>query len=162
MPTARARRASIYVWSPAEIHEVLGADRGKIFCYVYDVTEAGNWESHNILNLPRPIDQAARLLSRDEAELIAELAESRAEFLAVRDRRVPPGKDTKILVSWNGLMIAALAVAGRALKTPRYLDAAARAAGFILDRMRAQMTGCCTPTRTVKPSSMPTSTITPT
>ncbi len=127
-----------YVWSPAEINEVLGAGRSKTFCYVYDVTAAGNWDSQNILNLPRPLDQAARLLSRNEAELLAELAESRARLLAVRDRRVPPGKDTKILVSWNGLMIAALAVAGRALKTPRYLDAAARAAGFILDRMRAQ------------------------
>src|SRR5271157_3169731 len=127
-----------YVWSPAEINEVLGAGRGKTFCYVYDVTEAGNWDSQTILNLPRPLDQAAKLLSRDEAELNAELAESRARLLAVRDRRVPPGKDTKILVSWNGLMIAALAVAGRALKTPRYLDAAARAAGFLLDRMRAQ------------------------
>ncbi len=125
-----------YVWSPAEIHEVLGARRGKVFCYVYDVTEAGNWESRNILNLPRPLDQAARLLSRNLDELIAELAESRAALLAVHDRRVPPGKDTKILVSWNGLMIAALAVAGRALKNPRYLDAAARTAGFILDRMR--------------------------
>ena len=56
----------------------------------------------------------------------------------MRDRRVPPAKDTKVLVSWNGLMIAALAVAGRALKDPRYLDAAARAAGFILDRMRGE------------------------
>jgi uncharacterized protein len=127
-----------YVWSLAEIYEVLGAQRGKTFCYVYDVTEAGNWESRNILNLPRPLDQAARLLSRNEAELMAELAESRARLLAVRDRRVPPGKDTKILVSWNGLLIAALAVAGRALKTPRYLDAASQAAGFILDRMRAE------------------------
>src|SRR5208283_4587553 len=63
--------------------------------------------------------------------------EDRAKLLFVRDRRVPPGKDTKILVSWNGLMIAALAVAGLALKIPRYLEAAARAAGFILDRMRA-------------------------
>ena len=70
--------------------------------------------------------------------MLAELAEGRARLLAVRERRVPPGKDTKVLVSWNGLMIAALAVAGRALKNPRYLDAAARAAGFILDRMRAE------------------------
>ena len=151
-----------YVWSPAEINEVLGAERGKTFCYVYDVTAAGNWDSQTILNLPRPLDQAARLLSRNEAELLAELAESRARLLAVREGRVPLGKDTKILVSWNGLMIAALAVAGRALKTPRYLDAAARAAGFILDRMRARAPGCCTRTRTVRPSSMPTSTITPT
>ncbi len=125
-----------YVWSLAEINEVLGAQRGKTFCHVYDVTEAGNWESRNILNLPRPLDQAARLHSRTEAELLAELADSRARLLAVRERRVPPAKDTKILVSWNGLLIAALAVAGRALKTPRYLDAAARAGDFILNRMR--------------------------
>ncbi len=126
-----------YVWSPAEIHEVLGAQRGKTFCYVYDVTEMGNWESTNILNLPRRIDQAARLLSRDETELSDELAESRAALLAVRDQRVPPGKDTKVLVSWNGLMIAALAVAGRTLKFAGYLVAARRTAAFILDRMMA-------------------------
>jgi uncharacterized protein YyaL (SSP411 family) len=125
-----------YVWSLAEIHEVLGGERGKTFAYVYDVTESGNWDGRNILNLPRPIGQAARLLARDEAALTAELADSRARLLAVRNRRVPPGKDTKVLVSWNGLMIAALAVAGRALETPRYLDAAGRSAGFILDRMR--------------------------
>ncbi len=101
------------------------------------MTEAGNWEGQNILNLPRPIDQAAKLLSRTEDDLAAELADSRAQLLAVRDQRIPPHKDTKVLVSWNGLAIAALAVAGRALAAPRYLDAAARAAGFILDRLRA-------------------------
>ncbi len=50
--------------------------------------------------------------------------------------RVPPAKDTKVLVSWNGLMIAALAEGGRILKDERYLEAARRASGFILDRMR--------------------------
>ena len=102
------------------------------------MTEAGNWEGHNILNLPRTIGQAAKLLGRDEGDLRAELAAGRAELLAVRDRRVPPAKDTKVLVSWNGLMIAALAEAGRILKDERYLDAASRAAGFILDRMRRE------------------------
>ena len=125
-----------YVWTLAEVTEVLGADRAKTFCYVYDVTEQGNWEEHNILNLPRTISQAAKLLERDEAELRDELAASRARLLAVREGRVPPAKDTKVLVSWNGLMIAALAEGGRILKDERYLDAARRAAGFILDRMR--------------------------
>ena len=125
-----------YVWTLDEIRQVLGQDRGETFAYVYDVSESGNWEGHNILNLPRPISQAAKLLSRDEAGLSAELAEDRAKLLSVRDRRVPPAKDTKVLVSWNGLMIAALAVAGRALMDSRYLPAAARAAGFILDQMR--------------------------
>src|SRR5205823_5998433 len=65
-----------------------------------------------------------------------ELADSRSLLLAARQNRVPPGKDTKVLVSWNGLMIAALAGAGRALKDPCYLSAAESAAEFILERMR--------------------------
>jgi uncharacterized protein YyaL (SSP411 family) len=125
-----------YVWTLAEVTEVLGADRAKAFAYVYDVTESGNWEHKNILNLPKTIAQAAKMLGRDEEDLRTELAADRARLLAVRDRRVPPGKDTKVLVSWNGLMIAALAEGGRILKDVRYLDAAGRAAGFILDRMR--------------------------
>ena len=74
--------------------------------------------------------------SATKTSFATELAESRARLLAVRERRVPPAKDTKVLVSWNGLMIAALADGGRILKDERYLEAARRAAGFILDRMR--------------------------
>jgi uncharacterized protein YyaL (SSP411 family) len=102
------------------------------------VTAAGNWEGRNILNLPKPIDQAARVLGRDESELREELDASRARLLAERETRVPPGKDTKVLASWNGLMIAALAEASRVLKEERYLDAAARAAEFILSKMRGE------------------------
>src|SRR5208282_3038590 len=104
-----------YVWSLAEVTAVLGAERAKTFCYVYDVTEQGNWEDHNIINLPRTSSQAAKLLGRDELELGDELKASRAALLAVRQERVPPAKDTKVLVSWNGLMIAALAEGGRIL-----------------------------------------------
>jgi uncharacterized protein len=125
-----------YVWTLEQVKWILGAERAKTFAYVYDVTESGNWEGHNILNLPRTVEQASKLLGRDEAELRAELDASRAGLLTVRDGRIPPAKDTKVLVSWNGLMIAALAEGGRILKEGRYLDAAGRAAGFILDRMR--------------------------
>lgn len=125
-----------YVWSPTEVAEVLGAEETKTFCYIYDVTEPGNWEGHNILNLPRTMSQAAKLLGRDESDLSEELAASRAKLLTVRERRIPPGKDTKVLVSWNGLMIAALAEGGRIIPDDRYLEAASRASGFILDRMR--------------------------
>jgi len=126
-----------YVWTLAEITEVLGPDRARTFAYVHDVTETGNWEHKNILNLPKTLAQASKLLGRPEDELRAELDEDRARLLAVRDRRVPPGKDTKVLTSWNGLMIAALAEGGRVLKDARYLEAARRAAAFVLDRMRA-------------------------
>jgi uncharacterized protein YyaL (SSP411 family) len=125
-----------YVWTPAEVIEAIGSERAQTLCYVYDVTDPGNWEGRNILNLPRTIAQAAKLLGRDEHELRQELAVSRAELLRARERRVPPAKDTKVLASWNGLMIAALAEGGRILGDERYIEAASRAGGFILNRMR--------------------------
>ncbi len=125
-----------YVWSVAEVSELLGSERAKSFCYVYDVTPQGNWEDHNILNMPKSIEQAAKLLARDQGELVAELASGRALLLAAREKRVPPAMDTKVLVSWNALMIAALAQAGHILSDDRYIEAARRAAGFIVDRMR--------------------------
>ncbi len=127
-----------YVWALAEVVDILGPDRGKTFAYVYDVTPQGNWEETNILNLPKTIPQAAALQNRVESELRVELAESRSKLLAARETRIPPGKDTKILTSWNGLMIAPLAEGSRILGDDRYLDAARKAAGFLLDRMVAE------------------------
>jgi hypothetical protein len=126
------------VWTLDEVNAVLGPERGKAFAYVYDVTAAGNWEGKNILNLPKPVAQAAKLLGTDVSVLRARLDEDRARLLAARDRRVPPGKDTKVLTSWNGLMIGPLAEGGRVLKDERYIEAARKAAGFLLDRVRAE------------------------
>ncbi len=125
-----------YVWSIAEIAAILGSERARTFCDVYDVTPSGNWEGHNILNLTRGLEQAAAMLGREQEELATELAESRAQLLAVRGRRIAPAKDTKVIVAWNGLMLAALAEAGHILAEPKYLDAARRAAGFLLTRLR--------------------------
>ena len=133
---SEGKEGKYYVWSLGEVLDVLGTDKGRNFALTYDVSAQGNWERSNILNPPRPIAESARDLGRDPAELAAELAESRAALLAVRERRVPPGKDTKVLVAWNGMAIAALAQAGRALAEPRFLEAAEKAAGFLLGRLR--------------------------
>ena len=127
-----------YVWSLLEVNGILGVDQAKAFSYVYDVTPSGNWEGHNILNLARTIPQAAELLGRDRHDLKSELDSSREKLLTTRDQRIPPAKDTKVLVSWNGLMIAALSEGARVLKDERYLEAAGRSARFILDRMRRE------------------------
>ena len=124
-----------YVWTLEELNEILGPGRTKTFAFVYDVTEHGNWEEHAILNLPRPVAESAKGLGVSEETLRADLREDRAKLLAARELRVPPLKDTKILTSWNGLMIAALAEAGRVLKEPAYLAAAEKAAGFFADTM---------------------------
>ncbi len=115
-----------FVWTPAELQRILGAEAARTFAYVYDVTPEGNFEhGTNILNRGKTFAQSATVLLREEAELRRELDESRAKLLAERDQRVHPGLDDKVLVAWNGLMIDALAQAAGMLDEPRYLAAAA-------------------------------------
>jgi uncharacterized protein YyaL (SSP411 family) len=133
---SEGEEGKFYVWTPDEIEKELGEEKGTTFGRVYDVTDAGNFEGHNILNLPKTIAQAARILGRDEAELRQELAESRAQLFEVREKRVHPGKDDKVIVAWNGLMIDAMARAGAALGEPRYVAAAEQAAVFLREHLR--------------------------
>src|SRR5262245_5576731 len=133
---SEGEEGKFYVWTPREIQSVLGAEAAEIFCYVYDVTEPGNFEGHNILNLPKPIDVCAKIKEQDPQPLRAELVTARQKLLEVRIQRVRPGRDDKVLVSWNGLMIDALARAAGALNEPRYQAAAVKAAEFILREMR--------------------------
>jgi uncharacterized protein YyaL (SSP411 family) len=134
---SEGEEGKFYVWTPAEIREVLGDERGRRICDVYDVTDAGNFEyGKSILNLSKTIEQIVRLRGWNAAEIEAELAESRTRLLESRDQRVRPGKDDKILVSWNGMMIDALARAGVMAGERRYIEAAGRAATFILNQMR--------------------------
>ncbi len=121
-----------YVWSKAEVMSRLGPELGTLFCEYYDVTEAGNWEGHNILHIRRDLETLAaeRGLKVDQARHL--LAEARRRLLEARTARVPPALDDKILTAWNGLMISTLARAGRAAGEPGYIRAAGRAADFLL------------------------------
>ena len=115
---------------------MLGPERAAAFCKVYDVTATGNFEGRNILHLSKPIAVCAKILGRDAATLEEDLAADRARLLEARARRVRPGRDDKVLVSWNGLMIDAMARAGAVLDEPRYRTAAAAAADFLLTHLR--------------------------
>jgi uncharacterized protein YyaL (SSP411 family) len=126
-----------YVWSADEIEAILGKDSARLFNDVYGVSAAGNWEGHNILNRTRSFAQDAGLLRIPEAELCQKLADARAKLLTARSQRVWPARDEKILTAWNGLMIAAFAQAAQVLDHPAYAEAAARAADYLLTRMRA-------------------------
>jgi uncharacterized protein YyaL (SSP411 family) len=112
-----------FAWSEAEIRGLLG-DRAEQFCAFHGVTAGGNWDGVNVLHVPVP----------DEAEWRA-LAGARRTLLEARNRRPQPLRDDKVLAAWNGLMIEALAFAGRVLDEPRWVEAAAGAAGFVLDRL---------------------------
>jgi hypothetical protein len=113
-----------YVWTPAEIEAVLGAERAEAFCGAYGVSELGNFE-HGTTHL-------AEHRRRGRATFAAE----RAELLAARQKRVPPATDTKRVASWNGYAISGLARAGSLLGDAGMLDDAVRAADFVLGRMR--------------------------
>ncbi|MCA9121351.1 MAG: thioredoxin domain-containing protein, partial [Planctomycetales bacterium] len=133
---SEGEEGKFYVWTPAEIKEVLGDVRAHRFCYVYDVSESGNFEGRNILNLPKTIAECAAARGWELKELTDELDASRAALLAARDKRIRPGKDDKILVSWNALMIDSMARTANILGEPKYLLAATAATEFILKEMR--------------------------
>ncbi len=124
-----------FVWTPDEIAAVLDKDAARVFCTYYDVTPAGNWEGKNVLNVPRDPGALARELGLSLAELVAARDEARRKVYAARLERVAPALDDKVLTSWNGLTISALAAGYRALGERRYLVAATRAADFVLDAL---------------------------
>jgi uncharacterized protein YyaL (SSP411 family) len=134
---SEGEEGKFFVWTPDEVVQVLGEEAAKTFNYVYDVTPEGNFEhGKSILNRPKSLAQCAQILGRDTADLERELAESRQKLLEARENRVHPGLDDKVLIAWNGLMIDALAQAAGVLDEPRYLQAAMKAADFILNNMR--------------------------
>ena len=127
---------TFYLWTPEQVQQVLGPERAKTFGGVYDVTEAGNFEGRSVLHLAKPLAAAAEDLGRDVNALEAELAEDRAALAAARRQRVRPGRDEKVLTSWNGLAIDVLGRAGALMDEPRYRAAAAAAADFLLCELR--------------------------
>ena len=125
---SEGEEGKFYVWTKAEIEEVLGDTDAKVFATAYEVTDAGNWEGHTILNRLRNPD----LLSPTEE---AALAGMRSKLLERRAGRIRPGWDDKVLADWNGLMIAALAHAARVFERPDWLKAATTAFDFVCKRM---------------------------
>jgi uncharacterized protein YyaL (SSP411 family) len=124
---SEGEEGKFYVWSYDAVIKELGVEDGEFFARHYDVTPAGNFEGHNILNRLNPLPRS----DADEARLAA----LRAKLLGVRDTRVRPGLDDKVLADWNGLMIAALANASQMLAEPSWLAMAERAFAFVARAM---------------------------
>ena len=123
-----------FVWDETEVDTLLGADKelGKRH---FGVSPHGNWEHHNILVLAERAEAIAKALGKPAAEVEATLQRARGVLLAARGQRVHPGTDDKILCAWNGLAIAAFAIGYRGLGDVRYLQAAQKAAAFVLQEL---------------------------
>jgi uncharacterized protein YyaL (SSP411 family) len=122
---SEGEEGKFYVWSAAEINEVLVLD-APFFAQHYPVPEHGNWEGKIIFE---------RLTALGDDETEARLAVCRAKLLARRAKRVRPARDDKVLADWNALAVAALARASAAFEEPGWLQLAEEVFDFILSRM---------------------------
>lgn len=132
---SEGEEGKFFLWSPEEIKAVIGDKYGEVFCAVYDVRPGGNFEGKSILNIPRPLQPILDKYGLSDEELVLMLDESRVKLFEARETRIKPARDEKILTSWNGLMMAAFAEAGRVLDRPDYTDVAVKNAEFILATM---------------------------
>jgi uncharacterized protein YyaL (SSP411 family) len=137
---SEGEEGKFYVWTPAEIREHLGED-ADLFMLYYDVSDRGNWEGNNILNVPRDPEEVARMSNLDVATMYARLEAAKAKLYTVRAQRIWPGLDDKVLTAWNGLMLAPFAEAGRVLNRPDYTEIAVSNAQFLYEHMRVAENG---------------------
>ena len=132
---SEGEEGKFFVWTPAEVEREVDPELGEIAERYFDITREGNFEGANIPHRTIEIADAARMFKTSEDEMRAKIQDIRTKLFAAREQRVKPARDEKILVAWNAMMIGAFAEGYRAIHEPRYLEAAERAAGFIMSKM---------------------------
>ncbi len=128
---SEGQEGRFYVWTREEVRAVLDERTYSLVARCFGLDRRPNFEGHWHLHVYLPLAALAREFEISEAEASAILAEARRKLLAVRNERVWPGRDEKVLISWNGLMIKGLATAGRIFGRRDYVEAAERALDFI-------------------------------
>jgi uncharacterized protein len=131
---SEGEEGKFYVWSERELADVAGADAPLVTKY-WGVSSAGNFEGHNILHVPHDIATVAAREGVSPSEIEAAIARVRPALYERRAARVWPGRDEKVLASWNGLMVRALADAARAFSRDDWRDAAVRSGEFLAKEM---------------------------
>ena len=142
---SEGKEGKFYIWTLEEVKAAVGDEYARLFCAYYDITEQGNWihpgDAHvpsgpkNILRILKPMSSVAKELAMSEEALAQRLGAARAKLFTVREKRVHPSLDDKVLTAWNGLMIASFVRGAQVLDEPEYLIAATRAADFLLRKM---------------------------
>jgi len=121
-----------FVWS----HDELVDHAGEVVADLFAATPEGNWEGANVLWMPEAAEKVSQRHGLDLGELEQRWAAGRRRLFEVREARVHPATDDKVLAAWNGLAVSALAEAGRTFEEPSLVDAAVAAAEFVLGRLR--------------------------
>ncbi len=139
----RGKEGAFYVWKKQEVLDLLGEKNGEVFSLVYGISSEGNVSSDphgefplkNVLFLAHSPEEAAKKFNLPLSEIQKILERSKEALLETRAKRPRPHRDDKILADWNGLMISSLAFGSRVLEDERYLEAAQKAADFVLAKM---------------------------
>jgi hypothetical protein len=134
---SEGEEGKFYVWTRDQIKEVLGKEKGTPFCANYGITPQGNFEGgSSVLNIDSSLEKTSQLYGIPILELEEVLEEGRKKLFNEREKRVKPGRDEKILTSWNGLMISSFIDGFKVTHNEEYLNVARKAAHFILKKMR--------------------------
>ena len=118
-----------FVWKKQEIEKILGQD-SEIFCIYYDVTDGGNFEGNTILANNINASSLGFKFGKSEPEIENLISKCSEKLLEIRNKREQPGKDDKIITSWNGLMVSAFLSGYRITDNSKYLDAAKQSIDF--------------------------------
>jgi len=132
---SEGEEGKFFVWSEAEVMAILGEDAGAIFCRIYDVSEVGNFEETNILHPILTLEQASKYFRKDRSEIDQLIAAAKQKLFSVRETRVKPFRDEKIITAWNGLVLSGLAEAIKISPQPSCVDAAKRTIDFIFAKL---------------------------
>ncbi len=133
---SEGEEGKFYAWKFDEITDILGTKDGEIFCKYYGVTKHGNFEhGKSNLNVEQTVSELAKELKLNVDELSESIKKSKNILFDLRTKRVYPGKDTKILTSWNGLMISTFVKGYQVLKNDKYLEIARKSVNFIFENL---------------------------
>jgi uncharacterized protein YyaL (SSP411 family) len=129
------REGQYFVWTPAQIADVVGAEAALVQAY-YGVNDSGNFDGSTVLSTRRSVTEVAAAMGITTESAAARLMRARDQLYVARRQRVPPHTDRKIIAGWNGLMISAFARAATVLNEPAYADTARHAANYVLSTLR--------------------------
>jgi uncharacterized protein YyaL (SSP411 family) len=133
---SEGEEGKFYTWTRDEILNALGEEEGDLFCRYFDVTKEGNFEhGKSILNIPVPLEEFSEKNGIPQDRLEKVIASGKKKLFYLREERVRPGRDEKVLTAWNGLMLTAFAEAANILGRDDYREVAVRNAEFLLDEL---------------------------
>jgi uncharacterized protein YyaL (SSP411 family) len=133
---SEGEEGKFFLWTPAQVEELLGAEDAALFSRYFDISEHGNFEERNILHVDVELEGIAKLLKVEPDKLREVVERGRKVLYEAREGRIKPGRDEKMLTAWNGLMLRSFAEAARVLGRDDYRQLAIKNAEFVLANLR--------------------------